>query len=279
MEGNSGPDPHDWGRRGEWHYGGNSGSSDGWEHRGWEHGSSSGSSDGWAHGGWEHGGWGGGDWEGGRWKWQSNWDDNTWEYIPDPQQVMTPPATTEKKRQKPDGKALLETLLGDGATSSSVVSRLSAIEEEEASSSAVSRLSAAEEGKSKGKGKGKNNVDPDDNIIWVRREFADMKCPNCDGCGNAVSYKLQQFTDEKLEETDGGIEIWHRLYHCAECMAKKWDCSTGEAQARIITDKPHHKRRVIRAQKFKEADERIAQEFQAFGTKKQAPPHHSGDDV
>jgi hypothetical protein len=81
---------------------------------------------------------------------------------------------------------------------------------------------------------------------------------------------LQQFRDEKLEETDGGFEIWHRLYQCAECMARKWNCSAGEAQARIITDKPQHKRRMIRARKLKEADERIAQEFQAIGTKTSA---------
>ena len=101
----------------------------------------------------------------------------------------------------------------------------------------------------------------------VNREFADMKQPNCDGCGNAVLYKLQQFTDEQVEDTAEGFEIWQRWYHCAECMAKKWDCSIGEAQARIITEKPNHQKRAARAQKFKEADTRMAEEFKMLNTK------------
>ena len=158
-------------------------------------------------------------------------------------------------------------MLCDGATPYSVVSCLPATEVGGESSSAVSRLPAAEEGTRKGKGKGKDNVDPDDKIIGVTRPFDDMKCPNCDGCGNAVSYKLQQFTDEKLEDRDGGFEIWHRLYHCAECMSKAWDCSVGEAQARIVTEKPSTKSRATRAQKFKEADTRMAAEFKMLDTK------------
>ena len=95
---------------------------------GWETGNSGG---GWDSG--ASGGWGGGGWEGGRWRWQSNWDqnDSAWEFVPDPAQVMVKPAdsTDKKKRKQQEGKALLESLLGDkDASSPSAVSRLSAAE-------------------------------------------------------------------------------------------------------------------------------------------------------
>ena len=61
-------------------------------------------------------------------------------------------------------------------------------------------------------------------------------------------YNLQQFIYEKLEDTNViFVQISQRLYQSAECIAKKWNCSVCEAQARIITEKPNHKKRMVRA--------------------------------
>ena len=75
------------------------------------------------------------------------------------------------------------------------------------------------------------------------------------------------FTDDKIEDTLEGYEIWKRAYHCAKRMAKVWGCDVGIAQARIIEEKPTHRRRFARAQAFKDADEKAAQEFTALDTK------------
>ncbi|MFM7990390.1 MAG: hypothetical protein ACKPKO_64845, partial [Candidatus Fonsibacter sp.] len=114
-------------------------------------------------------------------------NDGKLEHVVDPARAMATPtaSTDEKKRKKQEGKSLLESLICNKDPSSSSVSLLPAIEEEEESppSAVVSRLSAVAEEGSKGKSKGfsKGFSDTDDKIIWVKREFADMREPNCDG--------------------------------------------------------------------------------------------------
>ena len=106
-----------------------------------------------------------------------------------------------------------------------------------------------------------------DDIIWYDRPFEDHRIPPCDTCGNQVSWKLQEHADTLLEQLPNGKQIYTRFYHCSECKAKEWDCTVGEAQRRIIDEKPSNKRRAERARKFKEADEQAAVDFPALTTK------------
>ena len=58
-----------------------------------------------------------------------------------------------------------------------------------------------------------------------------------------------------------------RFYWCAECKAQAWNCTIGEAQKRILDEKPSNRKRMLRAKAFKEADEQAATDFPALDTK------------
>ena len=114
---------------------------------------------------------------------------------------------------------------------------------------------------------GGGESDSSDDVVWFDRTFYYYKKPPCDACGTPVNWKLQEHVDTVLDTLQNGKQVLCRYYYCAACKAKAWGCTEGEAQKRIIEEKPNFKKRMQWAKECKEKDAQTAVDFPAFDTK------------